>query len=163
MPVRDQPAPTPTTRRPRRSAKRERAAYDFQSDSVGYVLRRAQMRSSDLYFEVLGDMDLTPARMTALSLIALEPDIMQAELARQLEIAGPSALKFVDALEGGGLVRREDVAGDRRRYSLILTDEGKARLESLRIAPVGYEQKLTSGLSAAERQQLMDLLGRVAI
>jgi DNA-binding MarR family transcriptional regulator len=69
----------------------------------------------------------------------------------------------VDALEAAGLLRREGVADDRRRYSLLLTDEGRARLEVLRVALVGYEQRLAKGLSAAERRQLMDLLGRVAI
>lgn len=160
MPTRDQPASAPSPRRTRRAA--QAPSDDFQHDSLGYALRRAQVRAYELYFEMLGDLDLTPARVTALSLIALEPDITQAELARRLDIAGPSALKVVDALEEGGLVRREGVAGDRRRYSLILTSAGRARMDALQVALAGYEQRLAKGLSAAERRQLMDLLSRVA-
>jgi DNA-binding MarR family transcriptional regulator len=161
MPTRDKPASTSSSRRARRPAVAQAQTYDFQHDSLGYALRRAQVRAYDLYFEMLGDMDLTPARVTALSLIALEPQINQADLARRLEIAGPSALKVVDALEGAGLLRRDEVAGDRRRYSLVLTDEGRVRLDALRVALAGYEQRLAKGLSATERRQLMDLLGRV--
>lgn len=138
---------------------------DLQRDSLGYTLRRAQMRAYDLYYDMLGNVDginLTPARVTALSLIAMEPDITQAMLARHLDIAGPSALKMVDALESSGLIRREAVASDRRRYSLILTVEGQARIASLRSALEKYEERLAKNLSAAERRQLMALLARIA-
>lgn len=136
--------------------------FDFQSDALGYALRRAQMRAFDLFFEMLGTMDLTPARMTALSIIAREPEINQATLAKRLEVAGPSVLKVVDALESAGLIRREDVADDRRRYSLVLTPAGLARLEALRGALVGYEARLSQQLTPDERTQLMALLQRVA-
>ena len=136
--------------------------YDFQSDSLGYALRRAQMRAYDLFFEMLGALDLSPARLTALSLVAMETDINQATLARRLDIAGPSVLKLVDALEQAGLISRMDVAGDRRRYSLVITAAGRAMLEKLRAELEAYEARLASGLSKAERTQLMALLARVA-
>lgn len=162
MPLRPPPAAKPTTRRKSRSAEPEAGPYDFQSDSLGYALRRAQVRAYELYFEMLGNMDLTPARVTALSLIAMEPEINQAALAKRLDIAGPSVLKLVDALESAKLIRREDVANDRRRYSLALTATGRAKLDALRVALGDYEERLAKGLSATERRQLMDLLGRVA-
>lgn len=138
------------------------ARFDFQSDSLGYALRRAQVRAYDLFFEMLGAMDLSPARLTALSIIATEPDINQSALARRLNVAGPSVLKLVDALEAAGLIRREDVADDRRRYSLVLTTAGRARLEALRAELAAYEKRLAATLSVAERAQLMALLERVA-
>ena len=152
-----------------RSAARRRPSpddalerFDFQKDSLGYTLRRAQVRTYDLFFEMLGPLDLSPARLTALSIIATETDINQAALAKRLDIAGPSALKLVDALEDAGLVARMDVAGDRRRYSLVVTATGRARLEQLRVKLEAYEARLARGLSEAERTQLMALLARVA-
>ncbi len=135
--------------------------FDFQSDSLGYALRRAQVRAYELFFEMLGTMDLSPARLTALSLIATEPDINQAQLARRLDIAGPSVLKLVDALEAAGLVARHDVEGDRRRYKLVVTASGRGKLEALRVALQAYEARLARRLGAAEREQLMHLLERV--
>lgn len=135
--------------------------FDFQSDSLGYALRRAQMRTYDLFFETLGELDLTPARLTALSLIATEPGINQAALAKRLDIAGPSALKLVDALEQSGFVSRADVEGDRRRYSLQLTPSGRTLLETVRTAVEAYETRLATRLSKAERAQLLELLSRV--
>lgn len=156
--------PSRKTARPRKTARAEDAlqALDFQADSLGYALRRAQVRAYDLFFELLGDMDLSPARLTALSLIATQPDINQAALARQLGVAGPSVLKLVDALEAAGLVCRLDVAGDRRRYCLALTATGRHRMESLRERLDAYESRLAAKLTATERKQLMSLLERVA-
>ncbi len=136
--------------------------FDFQSNALGYQLRLAQLRAFDLFFEMLSPLDLSPARVTALSLIAMSPGTNQAALAKALNVAGPSALKLVDGLESAGWIRRMEVEGDRRRYSLQLTEQGQARLEQLREKLAEYETRLTAGLSAAERLQLMDLLGRLA-
>ena len=158
MPSRTAPPPRPRKSRP---ADDPLARFDFQSDSLGYALRRAQLRVYDRFYEMLGAMDLSPARVTALSIIAMEPDINQATLAKRLDVAGPSVLKLVDALEEGGLIRREDVADARRRYTLVLTAAGRAKVEALRSALAAYEASLARQLSAAERTQLLALLERV--
>ncbi|MEO6278615.1 MarR family transcriptional regulator [Roseateles sp.] len=153
----------PTTRAKARRPRAEPGdAFDFQSNALGYQLRLAQLRSFDLFFEMLGPLDLSPARVTALSLIAMNPGTNQAALAKALSVAGPSALKLVDGLESAGWIRRMEVQGDRRRYSLQLTEHGQARMEQLRQKLAEYEARLTAGLSAAERLQMMDLLSRLA-
>lgn len=158
MPTRAKPAAR--ARKP--PAADELSRFDFQSDSLGFALRRAQVRAYELYFEMLGAMDLSPARLTALSLIATEPDLNQAQLARRLNVAGPSVLKLVDALEAAGLVARHDVEGDRRRYKLAVTATGRGKLETLRRLLASYEQRLAQNLAPGEREQLMALLERVA-
>lgn len=152
------------SRRPRAAAPDEDglARFDLQTGSLGYALRLAQVRMYTLFFDMLGDLGLTPARVTALSLIATDPDMNQTKLARSLDIAGPSALKMVDALEAAGLVCRLDVAGDRRRYLLALTDTGRTTMEQLRLRMAEYEERIAADLSAAERAQLVGLLNRVA-
>ena len=149
--------------RPRRATTRgERPdALDLHGDSLGYRLRRAQMHAYALFFETLGELELSPARITALSVIAGEPGIGQAALARRLDVAGPSAMKLVDALEGAGLVRRLEVADDRRRNSLALTAAGRAVLRTLRRRHTDYEARLASPLTADEREQLMTLLQKL--
>lgn len=136
-------------------------AFDFQHDSLGYALRLAQVRAYELFYEMLSALDLTPARLTALSMIAMEPHLNQATLAQRLRISGPSVLKVVDALEGAGFIVREDCADDRRRYALSLTAEGLAKLAVVRDATDAYEARLAANLSATERRQLMQLLARV--
>lgn len=150
-----------------RTAARKRAAaevdpFDFQQDSLGYALRRAQVRAYELFYGMLSEMGLSPARLTALSLIAMTPGINQAALAQRLGITGPSVLRMVDQLEDAGLIAREASAGDRRSYALALTAAGREKLEALRQHIPAYEAELAARLSADERRQLMALLDRVA-
>lgn len=154
---------TPTPARSRKSGDEADVLerFDFQRDSLGYALRRAQVHAYGLFFDMLGSLELSPARLTALSVIAMETDINQAELARRLNVAGPSVMKLIDALEAAGLIRRAEVVGDRRRYSLVLTVSGQAMLETLRERLSAYEEQLASRLSIRERKQLMTLLKRL--
>jgi DNA-binding MarR family transcriptional regulator len=138
-----------------------RNALDFQSDSLGYALRRAQLRAYEVFYATLSAVDLTPARLTALSIIATEPEINQAMLAARLRVSGPSVVKLLDALQSRGLVER-GASGDRRSYVLALTAEGRAKLEELRTRMPQYEARIAARLTAAERKQLMVLLEKVA-
>jgi DNA-binding MarR family transcriptional regulator len=135
--------------------------WDFQTNSLGYLLRCAQLRAYELFFVMLSAQQLSPARLTALSMIALEHGIDQATLARRLRVQGPSVVKVVDALEHAGLIARESRANDRRRYALRLTDAGRAKLDALRLAMPSYEEELTRPLTAAERAQLLTLLRKI--
>lgn len=151
----------------REQGKREEDAdtplsYDFQTDSLGYALKRAQVRTYSIYFSMVSELDISPAKLTALSLIAMEPGMSQARLAQRLAISTASALRMVDALESASLVSRESIEGDRRSYSLEITESGRAMLETLRRIIDEYEKKIAAELTAKERQTLIALLARVA-
>jgi len=136
---------------------------DLKRDSLGFALRRAQVRAYDLFFESFGSLNLSPARLTAMWIVATQAGINQAELAKRLGVAGPSALKLVDALEGAGLISRIGVVGDRRCNSLVLTDAGRVVYQTITRQHAEFEVRLARRLTAAERKQLLELLERVAI
>ncbi|MGO3741964.1 MarR family winged helix-turn-helix transcriptional regulator [Kerstersia sp.] len=138
------------------------AGLDLCHDALGYALRRAQVRSYELLFGILGQEALTPARITALSLIATHPGMSQSVLAEQLQVNRASVVKVIDALETKGFVQRCPVQGDRRSYALAVTQAGRAELHALRRKMDAYEAALAERLEAGERQQLMRLLEKVA-
>ncbi len=135
--------------------------FDLRQDSLGYLLRRAQVHAYGMFFEMLGPLELSPARLTALSVIAGESSINQVTLAKRLNVAGPSVMKLIDALEGSGFIRRMEVASDRRQYSLVLTASGRALMQTVHERHTAYEERLAGPLKAAEREQLMGLLQRL--
>ena len=51
-------------------------------------------------------------------------------LAEKLAVSRPSITGVVDGLVARGLVRRDQVGGDRRRIDVALTDEGRRVLEA---------------------------------
>lgn len=152
------------TARKRPAAPRDALAdLDLLKNSLGYELKLAQVRAYQMWFEALEEKAISPARLTALSIISNEPGISQALLADRLQIARPSVVKVIDMLEAAGLVERQAVPDDRRSYALVPTTHGKAELRDIGRRLQAYEAAIAARLSAAERKQLMSLLARVAV
>lgn len=136
------------------------AEPDLLTDSLAYAIKRAQVRCDEALVELLDD-GISPARLSALSTVGANPGISQAALSGRLNIAGPSVVKVVDELERMGLMRR-DPSSDRRVYALRLTNKGLADLRRYHAIVERYEAAISTGLSAAERTQLLRLLDKVA-
>lgn len=134
---------------------------EFQADSLGYAIKRAQVRSYDVFFRVLGPDSISPARMTALSMIGDQDGISQSALAERLGIARASIVKVVDALEAAGLIERKSVPEDRRSYALSLTRIGRTQLIEYGRQVAEVEKALAVRLTESERRQLIELLGKV--
>jgi DNA-binding MarR family transcriptional regulator len=69
---------------------------------------------------------------------------------------------FVDGLEARGLAERRVNPQDRRTRTLYLTDAGRELLGQAFALAAAYEQELCADLSDDERDQLMELVWRVA-
>jgi DNA-binding MarR family transcriptional regulator len=68
---------------------------------------------------------------------------------------------FLDSLEERGLLERRPHPTDRRARALHLTEAGRGLLAEAYAAAVDFERDLCAGLSAAERERLLELLGTV--
>lgn len=85
----------------------------------------------------------------------------QAELAREIGIEGPTLTHHLDTMERDGLVTRERDPDNRRSIRVALTPEGDALFERLRAAAESFDHQLRRGISAAEVDQVRDLLTRM--
>jgi hypothetical protein len=71
------------------------------------------------------------------------------------------ALIVARSFSAGDLMRQENV-GDRRTYALHLTDEGQAILGEIGRTAEERQDLLLTSLGKEEREQLADLLQRIA-
>jgi DNA-binding MarR family transcriptional regulator len=95
------------------------------------VLRTADRiwNASRLFFE---RWDLSPSQFNVLNLLQLHPEgLSQIELSRQLIMHRSNVTGLVDRLEQRGLVRRKDLATDRRAYRVVVTQAGDALLNEI--------------------------------
>ncbi len=136
---------------------------DILHDSLGYAIQRAKVRTYEMLFAAYGEDTISPARMTALSIIGTQPGTNQSALAEQLRITRASIVKVIDNLEALELVERRSIPGDRRSYSLLLTEKGRQELLSLYEKTRRYEVRIAQDLSPDERALLIELLDRVAL
>jgi DNA-binding MarR family transcriptional regulator len=131
------------------------------SNYVGYAIRRAQLRAYDSFYAALRDLETTPARFTLMLLIRENPGIRSVDLAGKLGVARSGMVRLVDDLESRELVVRERLRDDRRNHALTLTPAGRQHLRRTERAVERHEKALATRLTAKERTQLIELLGRV--
>ena len=110
-----------------------------------------------------GEESAESSRIMLGLLDAVEQDRAQSQrlLASELGIALGLVNAYLKRCVKKGLVVRETVPGDRRRYALRLTDAGREELRAIRERIPFHEDRLAQRLTAAERQQLIALLDKV--
>ena len=135
--------------------------YGVLDGLVGYAIRRAQILIYEDFLAALEPWDITPQRFSALTLIAANADLKLTDLARILGIARSGAVQLVNQLQELGYVARHEAVADKRAYALVLTPAGRRAHAAITEAVLAHDRRISAGLSAAERRQLMALLGRL--
>jgi DNA-binding MarR family transcriptional regulator len=126
---------------------------------LGYRLRLAQQAVfRDFAASVQG---LSPGRVGLLIYIDANPGVTQSRLAEAAERDRSTMVGVLDQLEARGLIERRRGA-DRRTNGLWLTRAGRALLVRALRAIERHERRIATRLSAAERRQLLALLGKIS-
>jgi DNA-binding MarR family transcriptional regulator len=85
----------------------------------------------------------------------------QSDLADVLDLGRAALGGLVDRLEALGYVRRGADEQDRRTKLVLLTPEGRAMIERMRVKSDVMSEAILQGLSAEQRHQLADMLSLV--
>ena len=84
------------------------------------------------------------------------------QLAERIACVKSNVTQLVDRLEADQLVRRVPDPSDRRSVRAEITDQGRSRYEAGMEAMRAAEAELVGELAITDRDQLQDLLGRLA-
>ncbi len=82
-------------------------------------------------------------------------------LSRYLMVTGGSVTGLTDELAREGLVQRDSASDDRRATLVRLTPQGRSSFEAMASEHEAWLVDLLGDMSAADRQQLYALLGRL--
>ena len=129
-------------------------AVGFMVSSIGYAVGRR-------FHQVLAPLQLEPREFALLRAVGAAEGQSQQSIAERLQIPPSRMVAFVDALEARGLLERRHNPADRRTRALHLTEDGRELLGRAFVLALWLERELCAGLTAPERVQLLDLLGRV--
>jgi DNA-binding MarR family transcriptional regulator len=132
------------------------------TQSLGFLIRLAQVRLYDLFFAGFDGVDVKPGEITVLWVLDLNPGARQGAVARELNIKPAHMTKLVQRLVHDGLIARQVPPEDRRSVLLSLTEQGKQRLETLRPAFLAIQTAESTGLSPRETDQLRSLIHKLA-
>ena len=128
-------------------------------ESLGFLLRLAQLRTFDDFFRSLGG-ELRPGEFSVLAIIDRTPGIRQGLLAQHLFIKRAHMTKLVRGLVEAGLVERRVPEADRRAIELSLTQKGRALVRDKGPAFFAHGLTPSENLTAAEHDELVRLLKR---
>jgi DNA-binding MarR family transcriptional regulator len=158
--MRERPAaPTPKAEEP----AGETVRLGPLSDLVGFHLRVAQEASFRAFAARVGDPNLKPRRFAILTLIRENPGLTQTALGRASGRDKSTLTPALDDLVKRGLVRRERMVGDRRSYTLHLTEVGEALLAELTARAAEHDAELDRIVGADEKAAFIRTLRRIAM
>jgi DNA-binding MarR family transcriptional regulator len=130
--------------------------------SNAFLLAQIGAHAAARFAERLSQVELVPAHAGILRAIGMDPGTSQQALALLLGMLPSRLVSLIDELERRGLVERRDNPRDRRLYALQLTDAGKKTMADLRRIATAHDDAICAALGKREREQLGQLLRRVA-
>lgn len=113
------------------------------------------------FFQDEGLSELSVKQMMYLALIANEAPLTISDIAIHFDIAKPSVTQMVRRFEDLGLTMKEPCKRDKRKYYVVLTEQGMqiANMDDLIIERLA--RKITDALENEEIIQLVSLLARI--
>jgi DNA-binding MarR family transcriptional regulator len=129
---------------------------------LAFLLAQVGAHAAMRFGERLAPLNLTPPDAGILQMLNASNGLSQQELSARLNIHPSRLVAILDALEEQRLVERRANAGDRRQYALHLTDRGKGTLSEIGRIAREHKESLCAALTIAEREQLGELLQKIA-
>jgi DNA-binding MarR family transcriptional regulator len=137
-------------------------AGPVRPSGVAFLLAQLGAHATGRFADRVAGLGLTPAQVGVLRVVAQQPGLSQQALATELGVVPSKVVALVDALERRGVLERRRDPADRRLYALHLSVSATELLGQVRDAVRQHDQELTSVLTPAERDQLAELLCRIA-
>lgn len=117
---------------------------------VGRMIKRNQRNQALPY-------DITKTQWFILRILSKEPHTI-GELAKKLEVRPSSMSQMIDRLELGDFVERQTDASDARSKIVMLSDEGKKRMDAIYSKRIELLSDPFSKLSDDEQVKIVELM-----
>jgi DNA-binding MarR family transcriptional regulator len=129
-----------------------------------YLVQRLLMAEQSIFTREAGRYGLTIPQFVTLSAIDRFGDGCErmGVIAREARQCSATMTGIIDRLEHMGLVQRRDDSSDRRSKLVELTDDGRSRLEDVRLARRQRLERILRDIPAESRDQVHQVLEQYA-
>src|SRR5262245_12596737 len=127
----------------------------------GYLLRRLHQIHYALFFEECAGYDITPVQYGLLTTLALNPDLDQNSLGRELGIDRTNVADVLARLTRRGLLERRRSKEDKRMVLARLTPEGQRITDEMYAAMKRAQDRLLQPVPAEERKAFINTMIRL--
>jgi len=132
------------------------------SGYIGYQVRQAQSAVFRDISRSIKEIGVTPGEFSLLAMLEANPGINSITLARIYQLDKATLSLSIKSLVKRGLISSTRNANDRRYYSLSLAPAGRNKLRRLTRLIEKQERTMDAVLRKGEREQLLDILKRIA-
>jgi len=136
------------------------AAYVLE-DQIGFLMRKAHQRATDIFNTVMADFDITPTQFAALAKLYDLGAVSQNQLGRLVAMDPATIFGVAGRLIRRGLIRQRVDERDARLVLLDLTDEGRRTVEGMRAIGTEVTARTLEPLTPEEARQLVALIARI--
>jgi DNA-binding MarR family transcriptional regulator len=137
-------------------------AESLQPDgSVGYLINKVRVALHAEVDRELEPLDITVAQFSIMAHLAFNLADSASTLCSGMDYDPGAMTRMVDRLEAKGFVRRVRERGDRRKFRLELTEEGKAAFPKMKTRVVAVLNRLLKDFSKSEAAKLREFLKRM--
>lgn len=130
---------------------------------IGPLLRRAHRSAANTFTDALRPLGIQGKHFGVLLALHRAGPLSQRQLIDRLDSDKSSMVRIIDELESRDLCTRTPSDSDRRAYAVQLTDAGRDLFSRAERIASDVSAALLSGLTAAERRHLQDLLARFVV
>jgi 3-hydroxy-9,10-secoandrosta-1,3,5(10)-triene-9,17-dione monooxygenase reductase component len=130
----------------------------FARNYLAYLLSRASHAVSSEFHSKLRKWRLSVPEWRVLACLMDVEGLSVGELAVMALMKQPGLTKVLDRMERDGLLTRRAMADDRRRVSIHLTAQGRARVKPVQRAAIAHEAELLKQFSDEQRATIKSAL-----
>lgn len=132
----------------------------MENRKISILIKKSAVRFDKLSNQILTPYDLTSSQFKILMVLYNAPgeSVRQTDIETKFSLTNPTVTGLVQKLEAKDLVKRVPHPEDRRSKLLLLTDRALKMKGELLAQANSLEQQMTDNLTAAECEQLADLL-----
>jgi DNA-binding MarR family transcriptional regulator len=127
-------------------------------DQVGFMLRRANQRHTEIFQTLFGKDGLTALQFSALVKIRDEGRVSQNQLGRLTHMDPATIMGVISRLTKRGLIRKGSDSNDKRKTVLMLTADALKLIESLESTAHQVTARTLQPLSPGEQKTFLRLL-----
>ena len=139
----------------------ERAAAYVLDDQVGFLLRCAHQRASEIFNAVMGRFAVTPTQFAALAKLHDLGSVSQNQLGRHTRMDPATISGVIGRLIARGLVRQSPDARDARLVLLRLTPAGRAAVLEMKAAAAEVSRRTLEPLEPGDVEALLQALIKI--
>jgi MarR family transcriptional regulator, lower aerobic nicotinate degradation pathway regulator len=138
----------------------EGSAYVLE-DQIGFRLRKAHQRATDIFNEVMSGFEVTPTQFATLAKLDDVGPIAQNQLGRLVAMDPATIFGVVGRLMKRGWVEQRVDQKDARVVLVALTPEGRRAVARMKAVAAEVSHKTLAPLSRKEAETLLRLIAKL--